>query len=146
MRNFISKKTAKGHFQVAPSVYELFMKNHIFIAHFGTKILKNMENKCISTPPPPIHKLPTFFFSFEVLSLSLSFKSSQSKKPRQEAQKLPNLPSLHISTHSQTQNCVLGHIGSMLNVKIDIAFPFQLYQTDKCTKPAESDIYCYAIF
>ena len=84
MRNFISKKMAKGHFAVAPIVSELFMKNHIFIARFGKKYLKNMENKCISTPPH-LHKLPTFFFSFEVLSLSLSFKLSQSKKPRQEA-------------------------------------------------------------
>ena len=146
MRNFISKKTAKGHFHVVPSVFELFMKNHIFIAHFGTKYLKAWKISVFQPPPPHIHKLPTFFFSFEVLSLSLSFKLSQSKKPRQEAQKLPNLPSLHISTHSQTQNCVLGHIGSMLNGKIDITFPFQLCQTDKCTKPAESDIYCYAIF
>ena len=52
MRNFIAKKTAKGHFRVAPSVYELFTKNHVFIAHFDTKIPKNIENKCISTPPP----------------------------------------------------------------------------------------------
>ena len=146
MRNFISKKTAKGHFAVASSVSELFMKNHIFIAHFGKKYLKTWKISVFQPPPPHLHKLPTFFFSFEVLSLSLSFKLSQSKKPRQEAQKLPNLPSPPTSTHSHTQNCVLGQIENMFNVKTNIIFPFCLCQADKCTKPAESYIYCHSIF
>ena len=56
MRNFIAKKTAKGHFCVAPTVFELFTKNHVFIAHFDTKIPKNMEKKGISAPPPHTHR------------------------------------------------------------------------------------------
>ena len=60
MRNFIAKKTAKGHFCVAPTVFELFTKNHVFIAHFDTKIPKNMEKRVFQ--PPHTHTETTNFF------------------------------------------------------------------------------------